>query len=67
MSDYLIIHDSLYTIAVYMGASLFTPAEPYVEKIFGVSATGGSLGLALYVLGCKCESPGHCPSISTHS
>jgi hypothetical protein len=44
---------SLYTLAVYLGSAIYTPSEPYVEEKFGVSPTAASLGLALYVLGCK--------------
>lgn len=40
----------LYTLAVYMGSSIYTPSIPGVEEEFGVSAAVASLGLALYVL-----------------
>lgn len=36
-----------------MGSAIYTPSAPYVEEKFGVSPTAASLGLALYVLGCK--------------
>lgn len=47
----------LYTFAVYLGSAIYTPSEPYVIEVFGVSATAASLGLALYVLGCKLIEP----------
>ena len=47
----------LYTFAVYLGSAIYTPSEPAVIEVFGVSATAASLGLALYVLGCKLIEP----------
>ena len=44
---------SLYTLAVYMGSAIYTPSTTYVMEKWGVSAAAASLGLALYVLGCK--------------
>ena len=41
----------LYTMAVYMGSSIYTASESDIVKIFGVELTVASLGLALYVLG----------------
>ncbi|PCG89280.1 Major facilitator superfamily domain, general substrate transporter [Penicillium occitanis (nom. inval.)] len=41
----------LYTIAVYMSSSIYTASEVYVSRIYGVSSTVASLGLALYILG----------------
>ena len=41
----------LYTMAVYMGSSIYTASTPDIIEIFGVSHTVASLGLALYVLG----------------
>jgi DHA1 family multidrug resistance protein-like MFS transporter len=32
-------------------SAIYTPSEPYLIKIFGISPTVASLGLALYVLG----------------
>ena len=46
----------LYTFAVYMGSSIYTPSAGAIIEVFGVSATAASLGLALYVLGCKFSS-----------
>ncbi|GAM88198.1 hypothetical protein ANO11243_062290 [Dothideomycetidae sp. 11243] len=40
----------VYTLAVYMGSSIYSPAEPQVMEVFGVGQTAASLGLALYVL-----------------
>jgi DHA1 family multidrug resistance protein-like MFS transporter len=42
---------SLYTFAVYVGSSIYSPAQPQVMEAFGVSDVEGALGLALYVLG----------------
>ena len=41
----------LYTLAVYMGSSIYTASEPAIIEIFGTTQTVASLGLALYVLG----------------
>ena len=41
----------LYTFAVYVGSSIYTPSQQAVQDIFGKSHIEGSLGLALYVLG----------------
>jgi DHA1 family multidrug resistance protein-like MFS transporter len=42
---------SLYTFAVYVGSSIYTPAQEEVMEVFGVSNVEGALGLSLYVLG----------------
>ncbi|KAI0484881.1 MFS general substrate transporter [Xylariaceae sp. FL0804] len=42
---------SLYTFAVYIGSSLWAPAESSVRARFGASRVGAELGLALYVVG----------------
>jgi DHA1 family multidrug resistance protein-like MFS transporter len=34
-----------------LSSAIFTPSEPYLIKIFGISPSVASLGLALYVLG----------------
>lgn len=41
----------LYTFAVYVGSSIYTPSQQAVQEVFGKSHVEGSLGLALYVLG----------------
>ncbi|KAL7783170.1 major facilitator superfamily domain-containing protein [Trichoderma afarasin] len=41
----------IYTVAAYMGASIYTASEDGIMKKFGVSQTVASLGLTLYVLG----------------
>lgn len=41
----------LYTVAAYMGASIYTVSEDGVMKQFGVSQSVASLGLTLYVFG----------------
>jgi DHA1 family multidrug resistance protein-like MFS transporter len=42
---------SLYTFAVYVGSSIYTPSQEAVMETFHVSHVEGSLGIALYVLG----------------
>jgi MFS transporter, DHA1 family, multidrug resistance protein len=42
---------SLYTMAVYMGSSIYAPSEIGIMERFGVSAQVASLGLSMYVLG----------------
>jgi hypothetical protein len=41
----------IYTTAVYMGGSIYAPAEGGVMKAMGTSVTVAELGLALYVVG----------------
>lgn len=41
----------MYTFAIYVGSSIYTPAQPYVQEQFHKSTIEGTLGLALYVLG----------------
>lgn len=41
----------LYTVAAYMGASIYTASEEGVMKQFGVNQSVASLGLTLYVFG----------------
>lgn len=41
----------LYTFAVYVGSSIYTPSQAAVEEVFHKTHVEGSLGLALYVLG----------------
>ena len=41
----------LYTFAVYVGSSIYTPSQTAVQEVFHKSHVEGSLGLALYVLG----------------
>ncbi|OSS46120.1 hypothetical protein B5807_08034 [Epicoccum nigrum] len=41
----------LYTFAVYVGSSIYTPSQEAVQEVFHKSHVEGSLGLALYVLG----------------
>ncbi|KAF2437492.1 multidrug resistance protein-like protein [Karstenula rhodostoma CBS 690.94] len=41
----------LYTFAVYVGSSIYTPSQEAVQEKFHKSHAEGSLGLALYVLG----------------
>lgn len=44
-------HDSVYTFAIYVGSSIYTPAQPLIEEQLHVNHEEASLGLALYVLG----------------
>ncbi|KAJ4988980.1 major facilitator superfamily transporter [Stagonosporopsis vannaccii] len=41
----------LYTFAVYVGSSIYSPSQEAVQEVFHKSHVEGSLGLALYVLG----------------
>jgi DHA1 family multidrug resistance protein-like MFS transporter len=41
----------VYTFAVYVGSSIYSPAQPLIMEKFGVSHVAASLGIALYVLG----------------
>jgi len=41
----------IYTTAVYMGGSIYAPAEGGVMKAFGTSAPVAQLGLSMYVIG----------------
>lgn len=43
----------LYTFAVYLGSAIYTPSVMGVMQEYGVSYAAASLGLALFVLGCK--------------
>ena len=47
----VVVQIYLYTLAVYLGSAIITPAEPYLIAKFGVTPTVASLVLALYVLG----------------
>ncbi|KAM5347223.1 hypothetical protein ACJ41O_010228 [Fusarium nematophilum] len=48
---YIHLSINVYTFAIYMASSIYTPAAPEVVRIFGVSHTVASLGLGLYVFG----------------
>ena len=41
----------VYTLAVYLGSAIYTASEGEVMRVFNVSQTKASLGLALYVFG----------------
>ena len=41
----------LYTLAVYMGSAIYTPSEPYLIELTGISPQVAGLGLSMYVLG----------------
>ncbi|KUJ22347.1 MFS general substrate transporter [Mollisia scopiformis] len=41
---------ALYTFAVYIGSSIYTPGEGEVEERFNVGPTAAALGMSLYVL-----------------
>ena len=40
-----------YAAIVYMGSAIFSPSEPQIMEIFGVSQSVASLGLGMYVIG----------------
>jgi DHA1 family multidrug resistance protein-like MFS transporter len=42
--------NSIYSFAVYVGSSIYSPTVPEVMEVFDVSSVVASLGLALYVL-----------------
>jgi MFS family permease len=46
----LITHASIYSFAVYVGSSIYSPTVPQLMDEFNISAVTASLGLALYVL-----------------
>jgi hypothetical protein len=43
----------LYTWVVYCSASIVTPTSGYIQVRYGVSEVVASLGLSMYVAGCK--------------
>jgi DHA1 family multidrug resistance protein-like MFS transporter len=45
--------NSFYTFVVYGGSSIYVPSEEGVMQAFGVGIPKASMGLAIYVLGCK--------------
>ncbi|KAL5002993.1 MFS general substrate transporter [Aspergillus recurvatus] len=51
---FLIINFS--ACVVYMGAAIYTPSQPEIERVFGVAATVSSLGLALFIVGYGIDS-----------
>jgi hypothetical protein len=46
----------LYTWVVYCSASIVTPTSGYIQVRYGVSEVVTSLGLSMYVAGCKCRT-----------
>ncbi|CZR50664.1 related to FLR1-Putative H+ antiporter regulated by yAP-1 and involved in multidrug resistance [Phialocephala subalpina] len=50
---------ALYTFAVYIGSSIYTPGMGEVEEKFDVSPTAAALGMSLYVLACMQISLDH--------
>ena len=42
-------------IVVYVGSSIHSPATPFIMEQFRVGSVAASLGLALYILACKCK------------
>lgn len=50
-STHLII-GRLYTFAVYIGSSIYTPGLGGVEERFNVGPIAALLGMSLYVLAC---------------
>lgn len=55
----------LYTTAVYLGSSIYSPATEYVMARFNVNAQLASMGLSMYVLaygiGVSLQFPLHLP------
>ena len=47
----VVVQIYFYTLAVYIGSAIITPAQPYIEEIFHVTPEVASLGLSMYVLG----------------
>ncbi|KAB5530388.1 multdrug transfer [Coniochaeta sp. 2T2.1] len=48
---YVHLSINIYTFAIYMSSSIYTPAAPALMEIYGISHMVASLGLGLYVLG----------------
>lgn len=46
--------NSIYTFCVYLGSSIYAPSTAGVMEEFNVGYMAATLGLALYILGCKC-------------
>lgn len=36
---------------VYMASAIYTPSQPFIQEVFGVSVTVASLGLGLFIVG----------------
>lgn len=47
----VILQIYMYTLAVYIAAAIYTPAEPEVIEKFGLTQEVAGLGLSMYVLG----------------
>lgn len=47
----MIIQIMLLTTVTYMGSSIYTPGQEYIQKEFGVGHVAATLNLSLYVLG----------------
>ena len=45
---------NLYTFVVYCTASIITPTGDFIVRKFNVSIIVASLGLSMYVVGCRC-------------
>jgi len=48
-----LIQRSVYSFAVYVGSSIYSPTIPAVMEAFDIGQVPAPLGLALYVLACK--------------
>lgn len=48
---FVVFQVMLLTCATYMGASIYTPGQEYIQHEFGVGHVVGTLNLSLYVLG----------------
>jgi MFS transporter, DHA1 family, multidrug resistance protein len=45
----------MYTFVVYCASAIFVPSYQWIMIRYGVSQELASLGLAMYVAGCKCH------------
>ncbi len=48
---------NIYTFVVYCTASIITPTASFVVQKYDVSVVVASLGLSMYVVGCRFSSP----------
>ncbi|CAR30442.1 MFS transporter [Lachancea thermotolerans CBS 6340] len=48
---FVVVQIMILTCVTYMGASIYTPGQEYIQQEFGVGHVVGTLNLSLYVLG----------------
>lgn len=46
---------NVYTFVVYLTASIITPDAEFIMQRYNVSIVVASLGLSMYVVGCRCD------------